>query len=79
MDSLVEQNGTDLFGTEYSWNRTERFLLERMNYGTERNGFLGTNLFSERHGPVSFGTVAFWNGTDRNGPVHPRAFYGSLI
>ena len=59
MDSLMERNGTNLFGTDYSWNGTERFFLERMNSGTEWNGFFGNGLL--------FGTE--WNGPERFIPV----------
>ena len=35
---FLERNGTDLFGTDYSWNGTD--VLERITFwnGTERNG-----------------------------------------
>ena len=45
------------------------FLVSDFLWGTERNGFWGTDLFSERNGTDFFGTVVFSerNGTERNG------------
>ena len=40
-------------------------------HGTERNEFYGTDLFMERNGTYLNGTEYFWNGTERNGTVHP--------